>query len=183
MTNRTIQAKLLKIKKMKRLFPRRFSQEAMRVQSYNNTSPYALKTRRFRAPDFGISKSSDANSLTYDAPLPKTLTPDSERDLLRLRAEAAFTTVRNTHRLDEWTRWRTHSKETEYLYVNLVTRRIGRVDLFFSGQKWYIIQEDYKNMKHSRSMLYASRERAMFDFLNDKIRWAQHETLHEPIDL
>lgn len=156
MANRNIQAKRLKIKRHQKTVPKYLSQEAVNVQRYNSTSPYAMKNRKFLPPD-AVDRS-NPNGIEYGQ-IPVTINAEFNNFAL-CQVHTDQKKDLEDIALEGWSSWNAKGTAQYARKTIRVWPRLKRLDCYFSGDRVYLIEENYSLGVIRRSCKYRSIELA-----------------------
>lgn len=152
MPNRTLQAKELKRKKQRRLFPKQLGAGYISVGSRFNKELASVSRGRVsgRAFDEEFNRYVDAKTV-------KNVTASVE-SIAAEEAALRITEMDKTH-------W-----PLRYVHIS---NSIQKVTIYSSYQTCFVlVLEHFRERVVKRSITYSSKERLLSQFVSDKIRWA-----------
>lgn len=180
MANRNIQAKRLKIAKARKTLPRYLSAEAVRVGRYNSTSPYAMKTRQFEKPDTALLREGDNGEYNDDnmglefGVIPESLGKTFNNvTLARVHTNLDRSLPLEATAFEEWQSWKLKGCTQYNRMVLLDIPNVKLVEVYFSGPKAYLIEEDYVNNTHRKSSNMGTVDRAREALNGRTVYWAK----------
>lgn len=176
MANRSIQAKVLKMKKAKRLFPKSYSANVVSVGKGPNMNVlHEYKERaqsiafdevfwdRINPPRFkGITPAKlEVNKLDVEK------IPYRERDLNRARDEKREEVLRQIQRIEEYC--------PALMCFTILENRYQRARIFFNSERtcFILMHENYKTHQVRTSMSYGDKHRCAQAFYTDKMKWVE----------
>ena len=156
MANRTMQAKALKLKRQRRLFPKNYAADYIPCGA--GPDKFLMREHKLRT-----------KSLAFDDAYMKRL---EERQRFKGVPAGRYEVLKRLKMLEE-------TFGADYHFVNLRNDNQQLVQLFYNSERtaFAIVETDFENLVVRMSMKYMDKERCIATWKSNKLRWVQADPL------